>query len=116
LRWYCTSKYLDRLAFFEDERRPITDTDSSERYLGPNLRVAGSLHTDVWTATAADVAQRGVVAVFPVSGWWKDRPDRNRSDDDAHNSVIASFETLGQDVDIGTPVAAEVGIPIGIET
>jgi hypothetical protein len=109
-------KRINRLALAEDERRPTTDSDSSEWYFGPDLRVAGSLHTDIWTGTAADLAQRGVIAVFPVSGWWKDRPDRDRSDDGCRYSLIVSVETPGQDVDVWTPVAAEIGIPIEIET
>jgi hypothetical protein len=51
-----------------------------------------------------------------VTGWWKERPDRDRSDEGARYSLIVSIETPGQDVDIWSPVAAEVGIPIVVET
>lgn len=78
--------------------------------------MAGSLHTDVWTGTAAELAQRGAIAVFPVSGWWKERPKRDRSEDDVRYTLIVSIETPGQDVDIWTPVAAKVGVPVVIET
>ena len=76
----------------------------------------GSLHTDIWHGTAADLAQRGAIAVFPVTGWWKERPDRDRSEAGARYSLIVSIETPGQDVDIWTPVAMEVGVPVVIET
>ena len=109
-------KRVNQLALAEEEKRQPTQSDAAEWYLGPDLRSAGSLHTDLWLGTAADLAQRGAVAVFPVTGWWKERPDRDRSDDGARYSLIVSIETPGVDVDIWTPVAAEVGIPIVIET
>jgi hypothetical protein len=109
-------KRINQLALAEEERRSSTQSDASEWYFGPNERVAGSLHTDIWTGTAADLAQRGVIAVYPVAGWWKERPDRDRSDDGARYSLIVSIETPGQDVDIWTPVAMEIGIPVVVET
>jgi Subtilase family len=109
-------KRINQLARAEEERRPSTHSDSNEWYFGPNQRTSGSLHTDIWTGTAADLAGRGGVAVYPVTGWWKERPDRDRSSEGARYSLIISIETPGQDVDIWTPVATEVGIPITIET
>jgi hypothetical protein len=109
-------KRVNQLALAEEEERQATLSDAAEWYLGPDLRSAGSLHTDIWVGTAADLAQRGAVAVFPVTGWWKERPDRDRSVDGVRYSLIVSIETPGVDVDIWTPVAAEVGIPIEIET
>lgn len=109
-------KRINRLALDEDEKRPRTDSDASEWFFGPDQRTPGSLHTDIWTGTAADLAQRGAIAVYPVAGWWKERPKRDRSDEGARYSLIVSIETPALDVDIWTPVAAEVGIPIEIET
>jgi hypothetical protein len=106
---------VNQLARDEEEHRPSTQSDSTEWYFGPNERAAGSLHTDIWAGTAADLAQRGVVAVYPVTGWWKERPDRDRSNEGARYSLIVSIETPGVDVDIWTPVAAEVGIPLAAE-
>ena len=109
-------KRINQLALAEEERRPSTQSDSQEWYFGPNERTAGSLHTDIWTGTAADLAQRSVIAVYPVTGWWKERPDRDRSAEGARYSLIVSIEAPGQDVDIWTPVATQVGVPITIET
>ncbi len=108
-------KRINQLALEEEERRPRSQTDASDWQFGPEQRTAGSLHTDIWTGTAADLAQRGAVAVFPVSGWWKERPDRDRSDRGARYSLIVSIDTPGLDVDIWTPVAQEIGVPITIE-
>jgi hypothetical protein len=56
------------------------------------------------------------MAIYPVSGWWKERPDRDRSEDGARYSLIISIETPGVEADIWTPVAAEVGVPIAVES
>lgn len=100
----------------EEERAPSTDSDASQWFFGPEQRTAGSLHTDFWSGTAADLADRGVIAVFPVSGWWKERKDRDHSDRGARYALLVSIETPGQDVDIWTPVAEQVGVRIQIDT
>lgn len=109
-------KRINQLALSEEERRPSSQSDAAEWYFGPDQRVVGSLHADIWRGTAADLAQRGAVAVYPVSGWWKERPDRDRSDRGARYALVVSIETPGQDVDIWTPVAQEVGVEVEIET
>jgi hypothetical protein len=98
-------KRVNQLALAEEEKRQPTQSDAAEWYFGPDLRSAGSLHTDIWMGTAADLAQRGAVAVFPVTGWWKERPDRDRSNEGARYSLIVSIETPDVEVDIWTPVA-----------
>jgi hypothetical protein len=108
-------KRINQLALAEEERRPSTQSDASEWYFGPDQRVAGSLHSDIWRGTAADLAQRGAIAIYPVSGWWKERPERDRSEQGARYALVVSVETPGQDVDIWTPVAQEVGIEVEIE-
>lgn len=109
-------KRINQLALAEEERRPGSDSDAAEWFFGPDQRTKGSLHTDIWDGTAADLAHRGVIAVFPVTGWWKERKERDHSGRGARYSLIVSIETPEQDVDIWTPVAQEVGIPIEIET
>ena len=110
-------KRLNQLALAEEERRPPSHgSDASEWLFGPDYRVSGSLHTDIWQGTAADLAQRGAIAIYPVTGWWKQRPSHDRSERGARYALVVSIETPGQDVDIWTPVAQEVGIPIEIET
>jgi hypothetical protein len=106
---------INALARNEEERRSTTGSDASEWFFGPDQRTAGSLHTDMWNGTAADLAERGMIAVYPVTGWWKLRKDRDHSDRGARYALIVSIETPEQDVDIWTPVAQELGIPVEIE-
>jgi hypothetical protein len=109
-------KRLNQLALAEEEKRPPTQgSDASQWYFGPDYRVSGSLHTDIWTGTAADLAQRGAIAIYPVTGWWKERPSHDHSERGARYALVVSIETPGQEVDIWTPVAQEVGVPIEVE-
>jgi hypothetical protein len=79
----------------------------------------GPTRTDTLTRPARvqrDLAERGVVAVYPLSGCWKDQPKRDRSHLGARYALIVSVETPTVEADIWTPVAQQVGVPILIET
>jgi hypothetical protein len=107
---------LNLLALEEEERRPRTQSDARQWMFGPSERTVGSLHADIWRGPAAELADRGMVAVYPVTGWWKERSQRDHSDRGARYSLVLSIETTAEDVDIWTPVAQQIGIPIEIET
>lgn len=108
-------KRLNRKALEEDETKPSTGGDSSEWYLGEQARHRGSLHSDILECSAADLAERGVIAVYPVTGWWKEQPKRDRSEQGARYALMVSIETPGVETDIWTPVAQQVGVPIEVE-
>jgi hypothetical protein len=78
-------------------------------YIG-EARNKGSVHSDIWVGTAADLAERGAIGIYPVSGWWKDQPKRDRSGLGARYSLIVTIETEAEDFDIWTPVAQEIGV------
>ena len=106
---------INQLAREDGGRHQSAGPDAREWLFGPDSRVAGSLHADIWEGTASELALRGCVAVFPVSGWWKDRKDRDHSDRGAHYALVASIESPTEDVDLWTPVATELGVPIEVE-
>lgn len=112
-------KRLNKKALDEDENKPSNDRDSDDWFLGETARNRGSIHSDLLEGpevTAADLAERYVVAVYPVSGWWKDQPKRDRSDKGARYALVISIETPGVDTDIWTPVAQELGVPVDVVT
>jgi hypothetical protein len=109
-------KRLNQRALDDDEEKPSAGGDSSEWYLGEQARNHGSIHSDILQGFAADLAERGVVGVCPVSGWWKDQPRRDRSEKGARYALVVSIETPGVETDIWTPVAHQVGVPTVVET
>ncbi|HGQ7357777.1 TPA: hypothetical protein ACL1TV_006392, partial [Pseudomonas aeruginosa] len=75
-------------------------------------RHKGSLHQDIWKGTAADLASRGMLAVFPGMGWWRTRPNLQRYNLPARYSLIISIKTPETDVDIYTPVEQRLAIMV----
>jgi subtilisin family serine protease len=107
-------KRLNQRALEEEEEKPTSGGASEGWFLGEQARNKGSIHSDVWLGTAAELAARSVIGVYPVSGWWKDQPKRDRSAHGAHYALVASIETDAENVDIWTPVAQEIGVPLEI--
>lgn len=108
-------KRLNKRALDEEEERP-TGGDDDGWFLGSRARNRGSLHHDYWDGTAAELAARCRVAVFPVTGWWKELQRRDMSELGARYALLLSIESPAEDVDLWTPVAQEIGLPIVIET
>ena len=91
----------------DDDGDPVDPRDSNW-LLGERQRHRGALHKDVWRGTAAELANRGFMAVYPAKGWWRTRPAQERFDLPARYSLIVSIRTPGTDVDLYTPVAQQV--------
>ncbi|MDO9012459.1 MAG: hypothetical protein Q7U78_11730 [Gallionella sp.] len=68
--------------------------------LGSKLRHLGSLHSDTWSGTAAALAQRGALAVYPVAGWWKTRKILERYNNKARYALVISILTPETDIDL----------------
>jgi len=105
-------KRLNQRALDEDEDKPAAGGDAEAWFLGEVARNRGSIHSDMWVGTAADLAERGWVGIYPVSGWWKDQPKRDRSGMGARYALVIGIETDAEDIDIWTPVAQAIGVPI----
>ena len=101
-------------AMRSDEDDETYEGDAQQWMLGPQLRHLGSLHTDWWTGTAADCANKGSLAVYPVIGWWRERHHLGRWNRRARYSLVVSIRTPAQDIDIYTPVATQIGVEIPI--
>jgi hypothetical protein len=82
--------------------------------LGPRLRSRGSLHTDRWTGTAAQIAECAYVGVYPVIGWWRERHHLGRSNRQARYSLIVSLRTPDVTTDLYTPILAQVRVPVPV--
>ena len=100
---------INQMAVDEDGEKATSSSDSADWFLGSELRSKGSLHADIWTGSCAELADRGVIAVFPVSGWWKER----KSDETCRYTLVVSIEVPSVDVDIYTPVQTKV--PVSVE-
>ena len=100
----------------EDQNRPSTSDPINNWSIGVRLRTKGSIHCDSWTASAADVARCGQVAVFPVSGWWRERKHLRFVEKETRYSLIITISTPVIDVDLYTPIAQQIGLITEIST
>jgi hypothetical protein len=82
--------------------------------LGDDLRRRGSVHSDIWTGTAAQLALMEHLIVFPVSGWWRLRPQHKRYNQRIRYSLVVTLETVGADLDIFTPIQSTVQQSISV--
>lgn len=101
----------------DDPDADIDTTGESRNWvLGVNGRARGSLQGDWWQGTAEQLASSDVIAVFPVTGWWKERPHLGRLERAAPYSLVVSIETEDQAVDLYTPITAQTSIPVQVVT
>lgn len=105
---------LNVAARTEDEGKDST-SDSDRWLIGSNARNVGSIHSDIWKGTAAEMATCNMVGIFPIIGWWRERAYLDRWNHKARYSLIVSLHTEEQKIDIYTPVSIAVKTPISIK-
>jgi hypothetical protein len=91
---------------------PDADWDTQEWLIG-QARDRGSIHSDVWTGTAADLAAKDAVAIFPVLGWWRDARRKDRVGERVRYALVVSIESDAAEIEIdGTVVPIDFYIEI----
>ena len=108
---------INKLARDEEGQTLPAETDGNEWFFGlRQQKSAGSIHTDIWTGPATDLARKGVIAIYPVAGWWKFNKKRNLSHLGVRYSLVVSIESPSVEVDLWTPVYQQIESSIQIET
>ena len=74
----------------------------------------GSIHSDVWEGSAADLLSMKHIVVFPLTGWWRTRPKQGRADARIKYGLVVSLEAENPALDIYTEIANQVAIPIAV--
>ena len=100
----------------DEEEQTRTGGDDPGWVIGKQNRHKGSLHSDIWRGSAADLASRGVIGIYPALGWWKTRPALERYDQSVRYSLIVSIHAPEADVDLYSAVANQIGTPVTVET
>ncbi|MBA4284399.1 MAG: peptidase S8 [Xanthomonadaceae bacterium] len=98
-----------------EEESDWGDPDARWWALGAQLRSRGSIHSDTWSGTAAQLALKSHIAVFPVGGWWKDWRDAQRYPTQVRYALVVSLEaTQDIDIDLYTPIANQIGVAVPV--
>tara|TARA_R110002167_G_scaffold231049_1_gene436214 strand:- start:219 stop:2732 length:2514 start_codon:yes stop_codon:yes gene_type:complete len=104
--------FVNGAAVSDDYQGPEGDRDGW--LLGPQLRTRGSLHSDTWIGSAAELADMHTIAVFPVGGWWKYRTAQDRWEKQVRYSLLISIDVPDESVDIFSVVETLVETEIEI--
>lgn len=99
----------------DEEGGHSTESPADKEWvLGPNLRKHGSIHSDTWRGTAASLAERGHVAVFPVIGWWRESPRHQKWNKRARYSLVVSIHSPETEVELYSAVQNIIRQPVEI--
>jgi Subtilase family len=109
-------KRLNKAARDEGEGKPDGSSGSERWLLGANNRNKGSIHSDIWKGTAADIATCSLIGVYPIGGWWKERKWLGRWDRKSRYSLIVSLYTPNEEINIYIPVVKQLEIPVEVIT
>ncbi|MEV5013526.1 S8 family peptidase [Streptomyces sp. NPDC053780] len=101
----------------EDDARTATPRFDSDRnwLVGPTNRDRGCLHADIWRGTAQELADCGVLAVYPAGGWWKYNNRVDRVGRPVSYGLLISLSTPEVSADLYTPAAVQLGVPVPVD-
>lgn len=100
----------------DEEDRTRIGGDDPGWTVGKQNRHKGSLHSDSWRGSAADLASRGVIGVYPALGWWKTRPRLERYEGTARYALVVSIRAPEVDVELYSAIASQIAAPVAVET
>lgn len=106
---------INRDAQSAEDRATRTGTTTDRWLVGVNQRALGSLHQDEWHGTGSELARCNSVAIYPVGGWWKNNGRSDRMNFPVRYGLLLSLRTDEQDVDLYTPIANQLEIPVATE-
>jgi hypothetical protein len=112
-----TADFVARInaAAERDDEDESLDPQDSNWMLGDRQRHKGSLHQDEWEGTAAELANRGHIAVYPAQGWWRSRPALKRYNSPARYSLVVSIRTEQTEIDLYAVIAQQIAAQSTIE-
>ena len=98
----------------EEYERPNSSGGGDKWVIGPRLRDLGSIHSDIWRGTATDLSSRHAVGIYPVGGWWREKPKLERTNRRARYTTIISLRTKA-DIDLYTEIETAISVSKEVE-
>lgn len=99
--------FLRRITSEAGPRPPARQASDTGWTIGPQLRHRGSLHADIWEGTAADLAERNSVIIYPTGGWWRENLAQERVGEAVRYSLIASIR-VAEGIDLWSEISAQI--------
>lgn len=103
---------INKVVAAEEEGDIGVGSAGGDEWVLGRIRDRGSVHSDIWRGSAAELAERDAIGVFPISGWWKEKPGLQRWDRSARYALLVSIRALGADTDIYAAIANQLAIEV----
>jgi hypothetical protein len=84
--------FIRRISKLADDTDELAVEESDGWNFGPNRRDVGSLQIDQLTCPASDLARRNLIAVHPVTGWWKSKSVADPANSSARFALIIEID------------------------
>lgn len=108
-------KRINKEAREDKEDKPEFKGFGGRWLIGSDNRNRGTVQSDSIVLSGIEMADCYHIVVYPVGGWWKTRKSEKCMEKETRYSLIVSLHTEAQDIDIYTPVANIISVPIHIE-
>jgi hypothetical protein len=101
---------LSREEWDDPDERPDNAAETRGWVVGNQGRRHGSIHSDWWKGNAVELASSNLIAIHPVTGWWRERPHLGKYNSPARYSLIVTIEAPQIEVDLYTPIVNQTTI------
>jgi len=98
----------------QDEEAGAAAGGGGDDWVLGQIRDRGSLHSDIWRGSAAALADRDAIGVFPVSGWWKEKPALQRWDRSTRYALLVTIRAPQANVDLYAAIENQLVVPVPI--
>jgi subtilisin family serine protease len=99
----------------EKQRPAKRHSENRGWVMGEYAQTHGSIHSDWWHGSASQLASSQFIAVFPVTGWWRERPQHGCYQKTARYSLIATIKTAKTEIELYNAVAAVIAAEVQVE-
>ena len=105
-----------RINAAEEGESVDSSSDTEGWSFGIRNRHRGSIHKDIWRGSAASLAERGQIAIYPANGWWRTRTSHERYNSNVRYALVVSLSVPEVDVDIYSEVENEIKVRTTVAT
>lgn len=102
------AQFMARISKLAEQTDAPDSNENDSWEFGSSRRDVGSLHIDQLRCRASDLAQRNLIAVHPVAGWWKSKHKLQGDLPEARYSLIVEIDAQEVQADLYAEVQVAI--------
>jgi hypothetical protein len=102
------AQFIARISKAAEEPEGLASEDGDRWVFGRNRRDVGSIQIDELTCPASDLARRNIIAVHPVTGWWKMKTVKEPDKLSACFSLVVEIDAGNTEADLYAEVQTAI--------